>query len=239
MPPLSVRDRQPERMDEQGLDARSHWHALDGLRKANRVSRIPQAIWRGLHEMFTSTDWPRPVKVLDIAAGGGDVVIGLAQLGQRRGMPMEVHGCDISPTAVAYARRAAADAGLHRATFSCRNALTDPLPQDCDVVMSSLFLHHLSDLDAVHLLRRMAQATRRCVVVSDLRRSRLGYCYAWIGARFLTRSPIVHTDGPLSVRAAFTTEEMRKLAEKAGLHGARFHNHWPERFLLLWTKAST
>lgn len=236
---LSARDRQPELMDQHGLDAKSHSHALKGLRAANALSRVSQAIWRGLREELAAPDWPRSVKILDIAAGGGDVVIGLAKLGRRHGVEMEVHGCDISPTAVDYAQRAAADAGLNCATFSCLNALVDALPRDYDVVMSTLFLHHLSECDASQLLRRMAQATRRCILISDLRRSRMGYCYAWAGARLLTRSPIVHTDGPLSVRAAFTTEEMRRIAAGAGLHGARFTNHWPERYLMRWTKAST
>ena len=56
------------------------------------------------------------------------------------------------------------------------------------------------------------------------------------GSRLLTRSPIVHVDGPLSVRAAFTVAEARQLAERAGLSGATIRRHWPQRFLLSWWK---
>ena len=35
--------------------------------------------------------------------------------------------------------------------------------------------------------------------------------------KVLTRSPIVHVDGPRSVAAAFTVEEVRRLAGQAGL----------------------
>ena len=95
---------------------------------------------------------------------------------------METHGCDINPTAVDYAQRAAERAGITCAKFFRLNALVDRLPDDYDVVMCTLFLHHLTDADARELLRRMAQAARRCVLVDDLRRNRLGYFFAWAGA---------------------------------------------------------
>jgi hypothetical protein len=116
------------------------------------------------------------------------------------------------------------------------DALGDPLPADFDVLSCSLFLHHLAEDDAVGLLRRMAQAARRMVLVNDLIRSPLGYVLAWCGCRLLSRSPVVHFDGPASVAAAFTLGEARALADRAGLAGAVLTRHWPERFLLTWSR---
>ena len=115
-------------------------------------------------------------------------------------------------------------------------SLVDPLPEEYDVLMSTLFFHHLGNDDAKQVLSRMAKSARRCVLIDDLCRSRLGYLYAWVGGRLLTRSPIVHTDGPLSVSAAFTISEFRQLAQDAGLMEARFKRHWPQRFLMSWKK---
>ena len=50
------------------------------------------------------------------------------------------------------------------------------------------------------------QATRHAVLVDDLVRSRLGFALVLAGSYLLTRSPVVHTDGPLSVRAALSLE---------------------------------
>jgi hypothetical protein len=102
--------------------------------------------------------------------------------------------------------------------------------------MCSLFLHHLQTEDAKGLLSRMAEAARRMVLVNDLRRTRLGYALAYFGSRLLSRSRIVHHDGPQSVRAAFTSEEIGNLALEAGLEGATITHHWPERYLLSWRK---
>jgi hypothetical protein len=82
----------------------------------------------------------------------------------------------------------------------------------------------------------MAAAARRAVLVCDLHRSWLGYSLAWVGCRLLTRSPIVHVDGPRSVEAAFAVSEIAALAGRSGLDGAVITQHWPERWLLAWRK---
>jgi hypothetical protein len=81
-------------------------------------------------------------------------------------------------------------------------------------------LHHFSEEDAVRLLREMGRVTRQALIVNDLRRSPTALVLIWLITRFV-RSRMTRYDGPLSVRRAFTLEEMRRLAHAAGLHGAR------------------
>jgi 2-polyprenyl-3-methyl-5-hydroxy-6-metoxy-1,4-benzoquinol methylase len=232
--PLGQRDRQPELMDDPTLDAAAHHAALGGLRRVNRISRSQRLLWQVLSRM--AHDRRRPLRVLDVATGGGDVVVQLARLAQRRGLPIEFHACDLSQRALEFARQHATSRGVDTIRFFTLDALTSSLPDDFDVMMSTLFLHHLSTEQAALLLERMARATRKAVLIDDLRRTRLGYLLAQAGCRLLTRSHVVHTDGPLSVRAAFTDTEVLQLAERAGLAGARLTRHWPQRFLLEWSR---
>ena len=231
---LDERDRQPELMDQPGLDDAVHRRALTGLRTVNMFSRTARAIWRGLAD--AGLLGKEPVRLLDIAAGGGDNVLRLAAHARHSGVSLTAHGCDISATAVAHAQAVATRAGFPDVHYFQLDALRDPLPEDYDVLMCTLFLHHLEESDAEELLRRMAAAARRLVLVDDIVRSRFGYVLAWGGGRLLTRSPIIHVDGPLSVRAAFSLGEARELVERAGLRGAQFRRHWPERFLMSWRK---
>jgi SAM-dependent methyltransferase len=233
---LDQRDRQPELMDQPGLDKAIHQHALWGMRRVNAVSGTVDALWRGLEQTVGLSG--SPIRVLDIAAGGGDNAIRLNDLARCRGVKLQVEGCDISPTAVEHAQTAARQAGLTDNQFFRLDALEDTLPDGYDVFMCSLFLHHLEESRALELLRRMAAKAARAVLVDDLVRSRFGYLLAWAGGRLLTRSPIIHTDGPLSVRAAFSLKEIRDLAERAGMSGAVIRRHWPQRFLLSWRKPS-
>jgi hypothetical protein len=41
----------------------------------------------------------------------------------------------------------------------------------------------------------------------------------------------------MSVRAAFSTEAIRTLAQTAGLQPVTIQCHWPQRFLLTWERS--
>ncbi len=230
---VAPRDRQPELMDQPGLAPGVHRLALTGLGRINRISRTSSVLWHSLTRIQKKLGY---LRVLDLACGGGHVVMECSRLARRHSMAMEFHGSDVSSTAIAYAQDAARVTGANRVEFSCLDVLHDELPSGYDVVMNTLFLHHLDAEIAVALLGRMAQAARAAVLVDDLLRSRLALGMAWFGCRLCTRSPIVHVDGPRSVRAAFTFQEAQVMAQQAGLQGATFRRHWPARFLMEWNQ---
>jgi SAM-dependent methyltransferase len=223
-------------MDQPELELSAHAEALRGLGRINRLSRSASMLWpaiAGLAERHQG----EPVRVLDLACGGGDIPIRLAARARRSGMDVRIDGCDISRTAVAFASEAANRVRVPVRLFRL-DALNEPLPDGYNILMCSLFLHHLSEEDAVGLLRKIAGAARSLILVNDLLRSRLGYGLAQVACRLSSRSPIVHHDGPASVGAAFSLPEVRTLASRAGLDGARLERRWPRRFLLSWSPES-
>ena len=226
---LLCRNRQPEVMDQPGLDPVAHEHALRDLARINWWSRSASILWPTIRAHALKTQ--RPLRVLDVATGAGDVPIGLLNRAKRAGLALEVSACDISETALHYAQKRATAAGV-AIRFFHHDILTNPLPDGFDIVTASLFLHHLDEADAIVVLQRMQASATRAVLVNDLERNRIGYIMAWIGTRILSRSPVVHVDGPLSVRGAFSITEALMLAEQAGLRGAKIARHWPFRFLL-------
>lgn len=231
-PGLSRRRRVAELMDDPLLDAREHRQALAGLGRVNAVSRTVAAMWPAIRGAARGAAGGR-LRILDVASGGGHVAVGLARRAAREGVAVEITGIDIHGVAVDYARELAARAGVRGVAFERGDALAGARDGAADVALCSLFLHHLDDDQAVQLLRSMRATARRLVLVSDLRRSRVGHLFAWAGCRLLSRSRIVHVDGPRSVAAAFTPGEVRGLAARAGLAGASVQAHWPQRWLLI------
>ncbi len=155
-----------------------------------------------------------------------------------------MEGWDRSPTAIAYAESQVSSAtqASHKANnstlhFHVHDALELPCDESFDVVMCTLFMHHLDRADALRLMQSMYRTASSLVLIDDLRRTQFGYWLAQVGCQLLTRSHIVHVDGPLSVRAAFTEEEIRQLSLEGGLPEPQFKRHWPQRFLMSWTKA--
>lgn len=235
LPDITRRRREPELMDDPGLDPAEHERALRGLRRLNRVSRTAAALWEPIRRL-ASTPGHGPVSVLDIASGSGDIPMALARRAARENVRLSVAACDVSPRAVSIAREQAVRAGLEVSFFPL-DAIRGSIPGDYDVVTCSLFMHHLDAEDVVALLYKMRAAARRAVIVSDLARSRAGLRVAWLATRLCSRSRVVRTDAILSVRAAFTIEEFAALADEAGFAGATVRPCWPFRFLLEWRRA--
>ncbi|MEJ7591353.1 MAG: class I SAM-dependent methyltransferase [Planctomycetaceae bacterium] len=96
---LSSRNRQSELMDDPSLNGSTHRHALASLRRINWLSRIDRTVWKEILRQAKKNSRERPLTILDIAAGGGDLAIRLASLAERDGVSVMIDGCDISPTA--------------------------------------------------------------------------------------------------------------------------------------------
>jgi SAM-dependent methyltransferase len=231
---ISRRELGHELMDEPGLDAREHVAALRALARLNRVSDSAGILWGPIRDL-AATPGHGPVRVLDIATGSGDVPVALARRAARAGVAIEIDGCDISERALERARARADGAGLSSRFFRI-DALKDELPDGYDVVMSSLFMHHLSEEDVVSLLYKMRCGARRLVLVNDLRRTRAGLALAFAASRLFSRSRVVHVDAVLSAKAAFTIPEFASLAHEAGLDGATISRCIPMRFLMRWSR---
>ena len=230
---LNNRDRQPEVMDQPGLDPKEHAKALMGLRRINAISRCSAGLFRPI-EALAITQPAKPLRVLELACGGGDTAIDLALMAKRKGLALDIHACDLNPEAVAIAQTNAVRRQAALTVFTA-DALAKPTDHNSfDVVYCTLFAHHLDEPDVIRLLEVMALRSRKLVLVDDLIRSRLGFALAWIGTRLLSRSWVVHTDGLLSVRAALQPDEMKSIAMQAGLNDAQIKRSWPERYLLSW-----
>jgi len=241
--------RRAELMDDPALPAGEHLAALDALATINAVSLTARQLARAVARLGRPAALAdRPLEIVDVACGGGDITCSLAELlGRRlaragaRAPRVRVLGIDVSDRAIERARIAAARRRPRPETiveFASRDVVAEGLPP-CDVAVSSLFLHHLDDPVAIGVLRSMASAARLGGVVSDLVRSRTGLVLAILGTTFLARSRVARIDGPLSVRAARTPAEYRGLADRAGLPQAVIRRVWPERVLCEWRTAET
>lgn len=225
---------QPERMDDPALDKALHRQALQGLERINRFSGSAGILWPPIRRLCRELN-VRSLKILDIATGAGDVPIRLWRRARQAGLSLQIDGCDRSGQAVEHAQARADQAGVP-VRFFTHDPLASGIPHGYDVLLCSLFLHHLDEAQAKTLLGGMARAAGRMVAVNDLARSRVGWGLAFAGTRLLTRSAVVHTDGLLSVRAAFTLPEVRALARETELAGCSVSGRWPCRFLLVWRK---
>jgi menaquinone-9 beta-reductase len=199
LPALEKRNRVPELMDEPDIAHAEHVQALTALARINWCSGSAAIVWPRIADAARTLR--RPMRILDVATGGGDVPVRLWHKARRAGLDVGVSACDVSIQALAFAESRAARAGAEMRFFQW-DILHGPPPGQYDVVVSSLFLHHLAEDQAEMALRNLASAASHSLLINDLRRSRLGWLTAQLFCRMLSTSHVVHFDGPASVAGA-------------------------------------
>lgn len=223
----------PERMDAPDADTRLLDASLADLRSVNRWLGGRRAALATFRELLAPLP-PARYTLLDIATGSADLPRALVEWSRATPTPLSVRATDLHPHTLEAARRASA--GFPEIEVERADALALPYADRAfDFAFCSTALHHFDEEDAVRVLREMARVARRAVVVSDLARSRP----ALLGAELLAatvwrKNPITRHDGPLSVRRAYTVEELRLLAMRAGLEGARVRARPLFRLLLVY-----
>ena len=224
-----LRDLQPELMDDPALSRTEHEHALVGLSRLNFFSGVIGGMYRQVTR-FAVAD--RPLKVLDIASGSGDLPVAWAQRARKNGLNLDITATDISAVAVDEQQQRAKSAGVEIRSLQS-DCFAEELPGGFDVVTCSLFMHHLTEQQSIDLLRAMRKASDNAVVVCDLDRTRLNYAIVGFASQALTRSHVVHTDALLSVKNAYTKAEFAALAQTALGHSVSVKTMFPSRFLMI------
>ncbi len=204
---------------------------LENIRELNR--------WFGsyaLISMFLSR-WIKPgarLRMIDLATGSGDIPRLVAEYGRKVGAELQIDALDRQSATLEIAKRLTAR--YPEIGFVEGDVLEWQPPEPYDIVFCTLALHHFSEDNAVHLLQRCRDLSRKFVLVSDLRRGWL----ATIGVHLLTatmfREPMTKYDGRLSAARAFSFSEMNQLARRAGWTNFG-HQSFPFARQAIWLEA--
>jgi SAM-dependent methyltransferase len=180
-----------------------------------------------------------PFTILDLGTGSADIPRAIVNWARQQPsanpINVQITAVDVHSVAVDVARQMGHDyPEIH---IVQADALTlDFADQSFDVVISSMFMHHLQNEEAVRLLQEMSRLCRRGFIVNDLERHPL----AWLGIKALGflqgKGKIFQNDAPLSVLRGFTHAELIALKNAAGLPDLEIHHRRPYRWLLCWKK---
>jgi len=210
------RSPQLEWMDTEVVSAADFAACLADLAVVNSVTLARPPTIAFMRRVARGMPAGAQLSVLDVGFGEGDMLRRIHRWGTRRGLRMALSGVDLNRWSTAAAEAATPPSmKIHYATQN----LFDLSPGETDVVISSLFTHHLTDAQIVEFLVWMEARAQRGWFVNDLHRHPL----AFHGFRLLSGVAgwhrFVQHDGLISVARSFRRRDWDALLKRAGLTG--------------------
>lgn len=197
-----------EQMDRPDCDAR----LLDNTyRQFGVINRVLSG-WRKLYvkelrPMITPVQ--RPLAVLDVGCGGGDLAVMLARWAARDGKALHITGIDPDPRADRFAGQRPSMAGVE-----FRKAHSGDLVSEgarFDVVISNHVLHHLRAEELRKLLADSENLATGKVLHNDLVRSPAAFALFSVAA-LPFRQSFIREDGLTSIRRSYRPAELAAAA---------------------------
>lgn len=173
----------------------------------------------------------RTYTILDIGSGGGDTLRFVATWAERKKLNTRLIGLDYKQEAVDFAAQKSKK--FPNISFILSDYKDLPrLEVKPDIIISSLFCHHLKDEQLVGYLRLISDNAKVGFVINDLHRHFLAYySIKWLTALF-SKSYLVKNDAPLSVWRGFSRKEWEDYFAKAGLPTPNLQWKWAFRWLI-------
>jgi SAM-dependent methyltransferase len=171
----------------------------------------------------------KPLRILDVACGFGDGLRRIERWAAKRHTAVELTGLDLNPDSTAIAAEASPASSKIRWVSADIFAYAPQAP--IDIVVSSLFTHHLVEPDIVRFLQWMEQHAQMGWFINDLSRAAIPYHLFRAFSRLAGLHPFVQHDGPVSIARAFVREDWRRMCAAAGLstHDVVIESYKPAR----------
>jgi SAM-dependent methyltransferase len=166
-----------------------------------------------------------PLRVLDVGCGGGDMLRRIERWARSRNVAVELTGIDLNP----YAGRAAAEFTPPGSEIRWLTGDAYSYTEPVDVVLSSLFTHHLETPEVVRFLAWSEATARRGWFVNDLCREPVPYHLFQLLAGALRWHRFVRHDGPVSFRRAFREADWEQMLAQAVVPAATLRRWAPGR----------
>lgn len=237
LPDFGCRSTESELMDGPGISFEEFHDCLQELELINHLTLAYRPTLAWLRPWLKSGD---SLSILDAGSGGGDMLRQIARRvpeAGKRGTRHELVGVDLNP----WSKKAAQLSD----TYSFIRYETDDIfefesHRSIDIIICSLFTHHLTDTQVVTFLRWLDERAEKGWFINDLHRHPLPYYFIKATTALFSRNRLIRNDAAVSVARSFSVADWRRLLERAGM-SEKVTIKWffPFRLCLFCNKAAT
>ena len=179
----------------------------------------------------------RPIHIVDVGCGYGDSLRRIERWAHENGVAVELTGLDLNPDAVAIAAEATPPSSAVRWVAADVFAWQPDKP--IDLIVSSLFTHHLSEPDLIRFVQWMDLRAELGWFINDLSRAVIPYHLLRIFTKVAGLHRFVQHDGPVSIARSFVPDDWRRICAAAGLNQSEIsiRPFFPARLCVSWSKS--
>jgi 2-polyprenyl-3-methyl-5-hydroxy-6-metoxy-1,4-benzoquinol methylase len=226
----SQRSTEPEIMDDMAMTGDLLSRSLGTLDIINKWLGGNIVTMSALKELMSDVPKERKITIVDIGCGSGDMLRIVARWLRKRGQAFHIIGIDANAFTIDYAKKHSKE--YPEIEYMCTMVPSDTFAKlEYDILLSTLFLHHLNDQEILSLLKCAIKRARLGIIINDLHRNRWAYFLFNLLTLFVP-NPMIRQDGLTSILRGFKRPELHHFAQQ--LSKARSTIRWRWAFRYQW-----
>lgn len=225
----TYRSNAAELMDDFSMKGELLRDTLDKLGKINKWLGGNHITLDGLRYLLNEKPKDKTYTIIDLGCGHGDILRLIADYGRKNDYSFNLIGIDANQDAIDYAVELSED--YDELSFINLDVFSEEFQNlNYDIVLSTLFLHHL-DQDEIHMLLKDINAKAKLgIVVNDLHRNRMAYgLFKSLG--LVISNHMIVQDGLTSILRAFKRKELENISKGLNL---KSQIRWKWAFRYQW-----
>jgi len=227
----TYRSELPELMDDFDLKGEQLRDTLDKIASINRRLGGNRVTLEGVRKLIRDVPADKKIKIIDVGCGNGDMLRDLADYADSCGRKFSLIGIDANADTIAYATKMS----LHYPDISFKRENifdADFRTHSCDIVLSTLTMHHFSDNEIVEMMETFSRQASIGIVINDLHRSAIAYRLFHLVCFVFGLGHMSKSDGLVSILRGFKRSDLQKFSDK--LKFKKFSIRWKWAFRYQW-----
>lgn len=208
----TFRTDETEIMDDFNFEGKALRDNLDILSGINKWLGGNQVSLDGIKKLIKRLPKEKELVIVDLGCGNGDMLRRVAKLGKKLGYNFKLIGIDANKDSIQYATLLSL--GFPNISYVQMNIFSEEFKEmHYDIVLSTLFLHHLNDKEILDKLSLLKDQARLGIVVNDLHRNKMAY-FLFSIISFFINNKVIRNDGLVSIRRGFKKVELENFANQ-------------------------
>jgi len=215
----------PELMDDFSIQDERIDSVLRELRLINYFLGGNAGSKHGVSKLISSL-YKRKIYLLDAGSGSSDILEDF----KRKHKSIQLISLDRNKRVCNFIKK---NSNL-KPMVVCADVFSLPFKdKSLDIIHTSLFLHHFDNGGLKSILKKFTDAAKHGLVVNDLRRSLFAFIAIKILTTVFSRSELVKSDAPMSVRKGFVKSELLDLMKLMNFSKFEIGRKWAFRWLII------